>query len=131
MLADRGLRPALISIAERSTTPVEIVCGFDERLPAPHEAALYFTASEAIANVAKHAQASRVVVQVERDAERVAIEIRDDGVGGVDPARGTGVRGLADRIEALGGSLVVSSSPGVGTTIRAVVPLPPNDLWCG
>ena len=61
----------------------------------------------------------------------MAIEIRDDGVGGVDPARGTGVRGLADRIEALGGSLVVSSSPGVGTTIRAVVPLPPNDLWCG
>jgi signal transduction histidine kinase len=126
VLADRGLRPALISIAERSTTPVEIVCGFEERLPAPHEAALYFTASEAIANVAKHAQASRVVVQVERDTERVAIEIRDDGVGGVDPARGAGVRGLADRIEALGGSLVVSSSPGVGTTIRAVVPLPPE-----
>ena len=67
-----------------------------------------------------------MVVQVERDTERVAIEIRDDGVGGVDPARGTGVRGLADRIEALGGSLVVSSSPGVGTTIRAVVPLPPE-----
>jgi signal transduction histidine kinase len=124
VLADRGLRPALVSIAERSTTPVEISCGFEDRLPAPHEAALYFTASEAIANAAKHARATLVEVHLERDDQRVSIEIRDDGVGGVDPNRGTGVRGLADRIEALGGSLVVSSTPGSGTSIRAVVPLP-------
>jgi signal transduction histidine kinase len=124
VLADRGLRPALLSIAERAATPVEIHCTFDQRLPAPHEAALYFTASEAIANAAKHARASLVVVHVAREGERVSIEIRDDGVGGVDPSRGTGVRGLADRIEALGGSLVVSSAPGAGTTIRALVPLP-------
>ena len=63
-------------------------------------------------------------MHVARDGERVSIEIRDDGVGGVDPSRGTGVRGLADRIEALGGSLSVSSAPGAGTTIRALVPLP-------
>jgi len=124
VLADRGLRPALLSIAARSATPVEIHCTFDERLPAPHEAALYFTASEAIANAAKNAEASQVVVVVARDGDRVSIEIRDDGVGGVDPSRGTGVRGLADRIEALGGSLAVSSAPGAGTTIRALVPLP-------
>jgi signal transduction histidine kinase len=124
VLADRGLRPALLAISERSPVPVELVCDLQERLPPPYEAALYFTASEAIANVAKHARASCVSVKVERNGAAVAIEVIDDGVGGVDPSRGSGVRGLADRVESLGGALFVASAPGDGTTLRAIIPLP-------
>jgi signal transduction histidine kinase len=124
VLADRGLRPALLAIAERSPIPVELHCELAERLPPPYEAALYFTASEAIANVAKHARAEAVAIKVERNGAAVAIEVRDDGIGGVDPSRGSGVRGLADRIESLGGALFVASAPGEGTTLRAIIPLP-------
>jgi signal transduction histidine kinase len=124
VLADRGLRPALLAIAERSPVPVELTCDLADRLPPPYEAALYFTASEAIANVAKHAKAENVAITVERNGAAVAIEVRDDGIGGVDPSRGSGVRGLADRIESLGGALFVASVPGEGTTLRAIIPLP-------
>jgi signal transduction histidine kinase len=124
VLADRGLRPALLAIAERSPIPVDLTCDLEERLPPPYEAALYFTASEAIANVAKHARASCASVKVERNGAAVAIEVIDDGVGGVDPSRGSGVRGLADRVESLGGALFVASAPGDGTTLRAIIPLP-------
>jgi signal transduction histidine kinase len=91
-------------------------------LPRPVEFAAYFVASEALANVAKYAAASAVVVRLSRTAMGAIVEIADDGVGGADPAAGSGLRGLADRVEALGGRLAVSSPPGAGTVVSAEVP---------
>ena len=93
----------------------------DERLPEPVETAAYYVVSESLANVAKHADASVVTVRVERENGRAVIEIADDGRGGANGA-GSGLRGLADRVEALGGRLAVESPPGKGTFVRAEVP---------
>ena len=93
-----------------------------ERLPEPVELAAYFVASEALANVSKYATATHVTLRVWRDGPLAKIEIADDGVGGADDARGSGLRGLADRVEALDGRLRVISPPGVGTTVRAELP---------
>ena len=117
-LADGGLMPALAVLAERSPVRAELN-GTVARLPEPVEAALYFVCSEALANVAKHASAKRVSIDVQRG--RVAIA--DDGVGGADPAAGSGLRGLADRVEALGGTLRVTSAPGGGTRVEAEIPV--------
>jgi signal transduction histidine kinase len=122
LLTDGGLSPALKAIAGRSTVPVELDDGLDGRLTPPQEAALYFTASEAVANVAKYAEATRIRVRVWKDDGEVAIEIQDDGVGGADPSRGSGLRGLADRVEALGGQVHVSSPAGGGTRLVAALP---------
>jgi signal transduction histidine kinase len=121
VLTDRGLGPALQSIADRSTIPVEIDLQ-DGRLPARVEAAAYYLVSESLANVAKYAGASRVHVCVTRENGLVIVEVGDDGIGGADPRRGSGLRGLMDRIEALDGSLTVDSRAGHGTTIRATIP---------
>jgi signal transduction histidine kinase len=93
-----------------------------ERLPDRVEAAAYYVVSEALANVAKHAEASSVIVRFGRDNGTAVVEVVDDGVGGAKPGRGSGLHGLADRIESLDGYLHVESPPGKGTTIRAEIP---------
>lgn len=122
LLSDRGLQPALNGLAERSVLPVEIVEAPPERLPAPVEAAAYYIVAEALANAAKHSRANRVAVRVVPAESCTRVEVADDGVGGADASRGSGLRGLADRVAALGGSLDVSSPAGAGTTISAELP---------
>jgi signal transduction histidine kinase len=123
VLSDRGLGAAVHALAVRAPLPVKVVEVPDERLPASVEAAAYFVISEALTNVAKYAQASAATVAVRRVNGHVELEVRDDGVGGADPGRGTGLRGLADRVSALDGSLALDSPPGSGTTLRAEIPV--------
>jgi signal transduction histidine kinase len=122
VLSDRGLGPALEALAGRAPVPVALGDPPAERLPAPVESAAYFVVAEALTNVARYADASRAEVSVVRDNGRVEVEVRDDGVGGADPAAGSGLRGLADRVAALDGLLQVESRAGEGTTVRAVIP---------
>ena len=122
LLSDRGLEPALRGLAERSLLPVEIKETPSQRLPPAVEAAAYYLVAEAFANAAKHSEASRVTVRVSAADGCTTVEIADDGVGGADPETGTGLRGLADRVAALGGRLDVASEPGSGTTILAELP---------
>jgi signal transduction histidine kinase len=92
-------------------------------MPAPVESAAYFTVAEALTNVAKYAQASYARVQAHREDGELVVEVSDDGVGGADATRGSGLRGLEDRVGALGGSIEVESPPGGGTVLRARIPL--------
>ena len=117
-LAVDGLGAALRELADRSSVPVTIVAP-NERLPVAVEAAAYFLCSEALANVAKHARASQATIRVTAESELLTVEVSDDGVGGADPAAGSGLRGLADRVEALGGQLLVESPRGRGTRLVA------------
>jgi signal transduction histidine kinase len=119
---EHGLEVALQSLASRSPTPVTLSVDLDERLPRPVELAAYFVACEALANAGKYAEASRVTIRVNRAGETMAIEVADDGVGGAERASGSGLRGLADRVGALGGRLSVVSPPGGGTTLMAELP---------
>jgi PAS domain S-box-containing protein len=121
VLSDRGLSAALEALAGRAPVPVAVEVPSD-RLPEPVEAAAYYVISESLANVAKYAEASAVEVRVTRRNGRAIVEVADDGVGGADPTRGSGLRGLADRVEALDGVLQVESTPGAGTRIRAEIP---------
>jgi signal transduction histidine kinase len=121
LLSDGGLRPALTGLAERALLPVELQELPDERLPAPVEAAAYYVVAEALANAAKHSRASSVLVRITGDAECTHVQVADDGIGGADP-EGSGLRGLADRVAALGGTLEVTSPAGAGTTLSARVP---------
>jgi signal transduction histidine kinase len=121
-LAEAGLSGAISSLAEQAPVTVVVLTPVPE-LPADAEAAAYFVCSEALANVAKHAGASRVSVSVTTGEGRVRVAIEDDGRGGADPARGTGLRGLADRVEALGGAFHVKSPRGGGTRLGADIPL--------
>ena len=123
VLTDRGLAPALRDVATRSAVPVELGELPEERLPGPVEAAAYFTVSEALTNVAKYAQATSVHVEVTPRDGVLAIAVTDDGIGGASPGGGSGLRGLADRLAALGGELEVESPPGEGTTLRARIPI--------
>jgi signal transduction histidine kinase len=122
VLTERGVRAALQALAARSPVPVELDADLDRRLPAAHEAALYFVAAEALTNVAKYAKASAVEVTLRGDDQWAEIAITDDGVGGARAEDGSGLRGLADRVEALGGRLTLASKRGHGTTVRARVP---------
>jgi signal transduction histidine kinase len=122
VLTEQGLSAALRTLAERSPVPVTMVELPEERLSAPAEAAAYFLVSEALANVAKYARASRVRVSVISAGGRVLVDIEDDGVGGADPSRGSGLRGLSDRVQALGGELELESPPGRGTHVHAEIP---------
>jgi signal transduction histidine kinase len=119
---DHGLTVALESLAARSTVTTAVSVDLLGRLPKVVEVAAYFVASEALANVAKHARATAVEITVSRGANGALVEVADDGVGGADDAGGSGLRGLADRVEALGGQLRISSPLGSGTTISAVIP---------
>ena len=123
VLTDHGLTPAVEALATRATLPVEVNGLPPERLAEPIEAAAFYVVSEALANVAKYASASRARVDLDRDDGVLVVEVSDDGVGGANAAGGTGLRGLSDRVEALGGRLRVSSERGRGTTVRAELPL--------
>jgi PAS domain S-box-containing protein len=126
VLSKGGLGPALRALARRSTIPVELDVTAGARFPEPIEVAAYFVASEALANATKHAQASRIEVSLEPGNGSLLLSIRDDGVGGADSARGSGLIGLTDRIEALGGSIRLRSRPGDGTRITVELPLEPE-----
>jgi signal transduction histidine kinase len=123
VLTERGLEAALEVLAARAPLSVALDVQLPARLPEPVEAAAYYVASEALANVVKHARAGSAAVRAERVDGRVLIEVADDGVGGADPDSGSGLRGLRDRVETLGGRLQVASEPGRGTSVRADVPV--------
>jgi signal transduction histidine kinase len=122
VLTDRGLEAALNGLAGRSPVPVDVVETPAERLPSPVESAVYFVVAEALTNVARYAQARAVRVIVVRSNGEVAVLVSDDGVGGADPANGSGLRGLSDRVAALDGRLELMSANGDGTTVRATIP---------
>jgi PAS domain S-box-containing protein len=123
ILSDRGLRAAVELLAGRAPVPVELAGLPEERLPESVEAAAYYLIAEALTNVAKYAVASVVTVRVVATDGHAVVEVSDDGVGGADPTGGSGLRGLADRVEALGGTLEIVSPEGGGTRLRADVPL--------
>jgi signal transduction histidine kinase len=122
ILTEAGLAPALESLAERAPTPTVVQIATSARLPEAVEASIYFVVSEALANVAQHACATSVEVRVSLDAGRARVEVSDDGIGGADADRGTGLRGLADRVAALQGRLLVESPPRKGTRVVAEIP---------
>jgi signal transduction histidine kinase len=123
ILSERGLGPALRTLARRSAVPVDVDVPTSARFPEPVEVAAYYVASEALANAMKHAQASGVEISLATHDGSLLLSIRDDGVGGADPARGSGLAGLTDRVEALGGSIHVHSATGAGTHITVDLPL--------
>ena len=124
VLTERGLGPALDALLERAPVPVEITELPEQRLPAPVEAAAYYVVAEAVTNVGKYANASSATINITHSSGATTVTVSDDGVGGADPARGSGLRGLAARVEALKGHLDVESSPGGGTRITAEIPSP-------
>jgi signal transduction histidine kinase len=123
ILSKGGLKPALNALRRRSTVPIELNLHTEQRLPEPLEVATYYVVSEALTNAAKHAHASLVNVDLDTDEAILRLAIRDDGTGGADPRRGSGLLGLRDRIEALGGTLQVTSPAGKGTTLLVEIPL--------
>ncbi|MCU1606319.1 MAG: histidine kinase, partial [Modestobacter sp.] len=122
-LADGGLRAALKTLARRSAVPVRLDIRVDGRLPEPIELAAYYVVAEALTNTAKHASASVVDVQADSDDDVLHVRVRDDGRGGADVTGGSGLVGLTDRMEALGGRLSLSSPPGAGTTVDIELPI--------
>jgi signal transduction histidine kinase len=122
ILTDRGLDAAVNALAGRASVPVEVGALPAERLPPPVESTAYFVVAEALTNVARYSQASYAEVDIGRENGALVVEIRDDGVGGADPARGSGLRGLADRVAAVDGRLSVTSEPGAGTIVHAEIP---------
>jgi signal transduction histidine kinase len=123
VLTDCGLEAALAALVQRAPVPVDLRAVIPERLDTAIEAAAYFLVSEAVTNVAKHAEADTVSVDVASTGGTLVVTITDDGVGGADPGRGSGVRGLVDRVDAVGGRLEVSSAPGQGTRLCARLPM--------
>lgn len=124
VLTERGLEAALDVLAARAPLSVALDVRLSERLPEPVEAAAYYVASEALANVVKHARARSALVRAERIEGRAVIEVVDDGTGGADPDRGSGLCGLRDRVETLEGRLRIESNQGQGTRVRAELPVP-------
>ena len=135
VLSDLGLRPAVDALVSRSTVPVIVNGALDERAAPSVEATLYFTIAEALTNVAKYARASQAAVTITQSDGHAQVEVSDDGAGGADPTNGSGLRGLVDRLGALGGHLHVDSERGRGTRVYAVAPLDPHlpsaDVTCG
>ena len=125
VLSSHGLAIALESLAARAPVPVRLTVDLVERLPEPTEVAAYYVVSEALTNIGKHAQATSATVQVCRTGQGIVIDISDDGVGGADPMKGSGLHGLADRVEALGGELRIwTPSEDGGTVVHADLPCP-------
>ena len=122
ILSEGGLGPALTALARRSAVPIKLEVSVYKRLDEQVEVAAYYVVSEALANAAKHAQASRVEVHVEVRDGTLDLGIHDDGVGGADPDRGTGLIGLTDRVEALGGTVAIVSPGGEGTSLHVELP---------
>jgi signal transduction histidine kinase len=127
ILAQSGLRPALMTLARRSPVPVDLDMHADGRLPEHVEVSAYYVVAEALTNTAKHARASAVSVKVEVVGQVLRVAVRDDGAGGAALADGTGLAGLKDRVEALGGRIFLDSPPGAGTSLRAEFPLTATD----
>jgi signal transduction histidine kinase len=122
VLTERGLEPAVHVLADRVPVPVRIEAELGERLSAPVEIAAYFVVSEALANVAKYAQANTATVAIRRVEQGVTIDVSDDGIGGADATEGSGLRGLEDRVAALDGTLWIDSPPGGGTRVHVELP---------
>jgi signal transduction histidine kinase len=123
ILSDRGLGPALEALAGRAPIAVELAEVPDDPFPEAIEAAAYFVVAEALTNVVKYAHASQATVRVSRDNGHAVVEVADDGIGGADPGRGSGLRGLADRVSALDGNMHLDSPAGAGTRLRAEIPV--------
>ena len=121
-LSEGGLGPALKVLARRCAIPVEVDLGLEARLPEPVEVAAYYVVSEALTNAAKHSRASLAHVSVQARDRRLHLSVRDNGVGGADPALGSGLVGLTDRVQALGGTVTIHSPTGEGTTLRIDLP---------
>jgi signal transduction histidine kinase len=122
ILSKGGLGPALNALARRSAVPVKLDLAVHRRLPESAEVAAYYVVAEALTNVAKHAQASEVHVRVDADDAHLQLAIQDDGIGGADAAKGSGLTGLTDRVEALGGTMEISSHAGDGTSLLVTIP---------
>jgi signal transduction histidine kinase len=125
ILSEAGLGPALEALARRSAVPVELRLNLGQRLGGGVEAAGYYIASEAITNVAKHAQATVIILRADSCDGALTLSVSDDGIGGADPGRGSGIIGLKDRVEALGGTISVLSPPGHGTALHVQLPADP------
>jgi signal transduction histidine kinase len=123
ILSDGGLSPALKALARRSAVPVQLDIDVQQRPPEPIEVAAYYVAAEALANTAKHARASIAHVKLQAHSDRLQLSIRDDGEGGATTDGGSGLVGLTDRVEALGGTILVDSPPGQGTRLDIDVPI--------
>jgi signal transduction histidine kinase len=123
ILSEGGLTPALRTLAQRSTVPVELHVNTKSRYPPPVEVAAYYVVAEALTNTTKHADASHAEVIVEEQDGTLWLRMRDDGVGGAEPQRGSGLIGLRDRVEALGGSIDVTSPVSHGTVIQVSLPI--------
>jgi len=123
ILTNRGLPAALEALAARAPVPVELRSVCQDRLPDSVEAAAYYVIAESLTNVAKYSQATAAQVSVTRRDGVAIVVVEDDGVGGADTTRGSGLRGLADRVEALAGRLEIDSAPGRGTLVRAEIPI--------
>jgi signal transduction histidine kinase len=123
ILSEGGLGPALKALARRSAVPVQVEVPMEARLPERVEVAAYYVVSEALANAAKHANASAVHVEARTADGRLRLSVRDDGVGGAELGRGSGLVGLTDRVQALGGTITVRSPAGQGTTVRVELPV--------
>ncbi|MGN9909053.1 sensor domain-containing protein [Phytohabitans sp. LJ34] len=122
VLTDLGLAAAVADLAERSAAPVRVALDLPRRPPSTVESTAYFVVAEALANAARHARAASVSVTGHLEGDRLVVEVRDDGVGGADPAHGTGLAGLADRTDAVGGTLTLASPAGGPTVLRAELP---------
>jgi signal transduction histidine kinase len=122
VLTDHGLEPALAALVQRTPLPVDLRVAVPERLDSAIEAAAYFLTSEALTNVAKYARATTVTVDVATTDGTLVVHIDDDGIGGADPGSGSGLRGLVDRVEAVGGHLEIKSPPGEGTRLCGRLP---------
>ncbi|GAA1576869.1 hypothetical protein GCM10009827_118380 [Dactylosporangium maewongense] len=126
ILSERGLGPALKALARRNPTPVDLTLAIDGRLPERVEIGAYYIVSEALTNAAKHARATVVYVSIEADDANLRLSIRDDGIGGANPGKGSGLIGMQDRVETLGGHMEIASPPGQGTALLADFPV--NDI---
>jgi len=121
-LTEGRLGAALPELAGRARIPVELEISV-RMVPPAVEAAVYFVCAEALANTAKHAEAASVTIRVSQSSGRLSLTVVDDGVGGADPGKGSGLRGLVDRVEALGGQVSVRSPTGGGTRLDATIPV--------
>jgi signal transduction histidine kinase len=122
VVSDHGLAVAVESLVARAPVPVRLIIDLDGRVGEDVEVAAYYVVCESLANIGKHARATAASVELDRQDGRIVVEVVDDGVGGADTERGTGLRGLADRVEALGGRLRVWTPHGGGTRVRAEMP---------
>jgi signal transduction histidine kinase len=127
ILVEAGLRAAIRALARRSRLPVRVQLQAGGRFPAPCEVTAYYVAAEAFTNAAKHANASAVDILLEEAGGVLTVQVRDDGAGGADASRGSGLTGLRDRVEAVGGSMTVDSPAGAGTVLTVLLPVPADD----